>query len=57
MFPVPIMRAGDVHDIHIIITGKGFHGVMSATGPELVRESVGSLRLSGRNSGQHGAGH
>jgi hypothetical protein len=40
------------------VTGKGFHGVMSATGPELVRESVGSLRLSsGCNSRQHGAGH
>jgi hypothetical protein len=54
---VPIMRARDVHDIHVIITGEAFHGVMGATSPELTRECVGSLRLSRRNRGQHGARH
>ena len=56
MLPVAIVRTGDVDDVHVIITGQGFHAVMNATGLELTRESVSSLLLSGRNRGQDGAG-
>src|SRR5271166_2856235 len=57
MVPVPIMRACNVHNIHVVISGEAFHGIMGATSPELTGESAGSLGLSRGNRGNHGTGH
>jgi len=57
MFPVPIVRARDVHDVQVVITGEALHGVMDATSPEQSREFLGVLRPARRNRGQIGAGH